>query len=136
VIATLNSLNPYSSEPFGLQHFHRDDNQYLGGIALAPYWTDWVDSISECKIGLIDLNFSVEQVSARANHGTTQSVQHGPRRLITAKTKNALESQRTDPMLLAGDVPNGGESDAKFRSGFIKNGTSSYRCLMPACRTD
>ena len=39
-------------------------------------------------------------------------------------------------MLLVGDVPNGGEPDAKLGARFIENGARCYRRLVSACRTD
>ena len=136
MVATLNSLNPYSSKSFGLQHLHCDGDQNLGGVAFAPHSTDRVDSVSECKIGFIDLNLTMEQFPVRANHCTAQSVQHSPRRLVAAQTKNSLQPQCADAMLLVGDVPNGGEPEAKFGARFIKNGACCYCCLMSTCRTD
>lgn len=60
VVTTINLLNPDSSKTFGLQHLHRYGNQNFGGVALAPSSTDWVYSISECKIGFIDLDLPME----------------------------------------------------------------------------
>ena len=50
-----------------MEHFHCDGDQNLGGIALAPLGTDWVYPVTECKVGLIELNFPMEQFSVRAN---------------------------------------------------------------------
>ena len=92
--------------------------------------------IRERTIGFIDFNLPVEQLPVGTNHGTAQSVQHGPCCLITAQAQHALQSQRADTMLLAGNVPNGGEPDAKLSACFVKNGARSYRCLMPTRRTN
>ena len=136
VVTTINPLNAYSSKSFGLQHLHCYGNQDFGGVALAPDRTDRVYSVGKCQIGFIDLNLPVEQFSVRANHCTTQSMQHGPRGLVTAQTKNTLQSQCADTLLLVGDVPNGGKPDAKLGARLIENGARCYRCLMSACRTD
>ena len=135
VVTTINSLNPYSSKSFGLQHLHCYGDQHLGGVTLSPHSTDRVYSVGECEIGFIDLNLPMKQLSARANHCTAQSMQHGPRRLIATHAKNTLQPQCADAMLLVGDVPNGGEPDAKLGARFIKNGACCYCCLMSACRT-
>ena len=136
VVTTINALNAYSSKSLGLQHLHRNGNQDLGCVALAASGADRVYTVGKCQIGFIDLNLPMKQLSVRANHCTTQSVQHGPRCLIAAQTKNTLQSQCADTMLLVGDVPNGGKPDAKLCARFIKNGARCYRGLMSACRTD
>lgn len=136
VITTLNSLNPYSSKSFGLQHLHCYGHQDLGGVALAPNRTDRIYSVRERQISFIDLHLPMQQFSVWANHCTAQSVQHGPRGLIAAQTKNTLQSQCADTMLLVGDVPNGGEPYAKLGTRFIENGARCNRGLMFAIRTD
>lgn len=61
IVATpINSLNPYPSKAFGLQHLHCDGDQNLGGIALTSCCTDRVYSVSERKVGFIDLDFPME----------------------------------------------------------------------------
>jgi hypothetical protein len=100
-------------------------------LLLRPTALIAVYSISECQIGFIDLNLPMEQLSVRANHCTTQSVQHSPRCLIAAKAKNALQPQCTDTMPLAGDVPNGSKPDAQLSARFIKMvpAVTVARCL-------
>ena len=122
VVTTINPLNAYSSKSFGLQHLHCNGNQDLGGVALAASGADRVYSVGKCQIGFIDFHLPMEQFSVRTNHCSTQSVQHGPRCLIAAQTKNTLQSQCADTLLLVGDVPNGGEPDAKLGARFIENG--------------
>ena len=136
MVTMINPLDTDSSKTFGLQHFHRYGDENLGGVALAANSTDRVCSISERKIGFINLNLPMEQLSVGADHGAAQPVQHGPSGLITPQSKHALQSQCADTMLLAGDVPNGGEPDAKLSACLVKNGACCCRRLMPACRTN
>lgn len=136
MVTTINLLHSYSSKTFGLQHLYRDGNQHFGGVAFAANSTYRGYPICQRKIGFIDFNLPVEQLPIGTNHGTAQSVQHGPCGLIAPKSKHALQPQCADTMLLAGDVPNGGEPDAKLGAGLIKNGPRCCRRLMPACRTN
>ncbi len=46
--------------------------------------------ITDSNISLIDLHKPSEQVSARANHGTTKAMQHGPRCLVASQSQHAL----------------------------------------------
>jgi len=58
-------------------------------------------------IRLVNLDMSLEHVTARAYHSTSQLVQPGPSSLITAQPKNSLETQSTDTEFLIGYIPHG-----------------------------
>src|SRR5450756_2261543 len=60
-------------------------------------------------------------------------MQHCPSSLVAPESKHALQPQRTDAMLLTGDVPNGGEPDAKFGACLVENSPRRCRRLMSAC---
>src|SRR5450631_3620495 len=60
IVALLNLSNPDSPETFGLKHFDGNDNQRLGGVALASSRRDWGLPICERKVGLIDFNLSMK----------------------------------------------------------------------------
>ncbi len=55
-------------------------------------------------IGLIDLNFPAQVISARPDHGSAQLVQPDPCRLVAAQAEHSLKPERADPVLLIGDL--------------------------------
>jgi hypothetical protein len=58
-------------------------------------------------VGLIHLDDAIQPVAARACHGATQLMQHRLGGLATAQIEDALQTQSTDAILLAGDLPHG-----------------------------
>ena len=59
-IASINLPNSDSPEAFWVQHLNGNNNQCLGGVALASSGTDWGLPICERKVSFIDFNFSME----------------------------------------------------------------------------
>ena len=57
------------------------------------------------------------------------SVQPSPGGLITAQAKNALQAERTDPVLLVGHVPHRLEPKAQWLSSALEDRPRRHRCL-------
>jgi hypothetical protein len=60
MVTAINLSNSDSPEAFGAQHFNGNDNERLGGVALASSRNDWGLPIGERKVGFINFNFSKE----------------------------------------------------------------------------
>ena len=58
-----------------------------------------------------------------------QLVQPSPGGLITAQAKNALQAERTDPVLLVGHVPHRLEPKAQWLSSALEDRPRRHRCL-------
>jgi hypothetical protein len=80
----------------------------------------------------IDLHLPLEEFAVGVHHGAAQPVQQSPGGLITAQPEHALQAQGADPVLWAGDVPDGGEPHAQFGPGFVENRARRGCCLVPA----
>ena len=65
----------------------------------------------------------------RPHHGAPQLVQPSPGGLITAQAKNALQAERTDPVLLVGHVPHRLEPKAQWLSSALEDRPRRHRCL-------
>ena len=57
-------------------------------------------------------------------------MQHRPRRLVAAQTKNTLQTQGADAVLLAGNLPHGAEPDRQRHVAVLKNGARNDRHLV------
>src|SRR4029077_18358366 len=78
-----------------------DDDQHLA-----------VDQAAGCSprfgcapVGFIYLHHASQTLPAGAHHRLAQLVEHQPRRLVAAQSKNPLEAKRAHSILLAGHVP-------------------------------
>jgi hypothetical protein len=87
--------------------------------------------IGAANIGFIHFNATAEAVPSGTDHGLPQLMQPCPSRLITPEAKNALQTERTRPILLAGHKPHGGKSGSQRHSRAIENG--SCRCRHLTC---
>ena len=74
-------------------------------------------------------------VPARADHRPPQLVQPGPGRPVTAKTKDALEAQGADTILLARDKPHRQEPLAQLFMGVLEDCAGRQRNLPTAGST-
>src|ERR1022692_718014 len=83
-------------------------------------------------VGLVHLDDAIQPVTARANHGTSQLMQHCPSGLVTAQTEDALQTQSANASLLAGNLPHGAEPDRQGQVAVLKNGPRRDRHLIPA----
>lgn len=81
------------------------------------------------KIDFINLHRPDQVITARANHRSAQSVKHRPGCFISAKSQNALQSQRTNSMLLANHLPDSPKPQTQRQSGVLKDGPSRNRNL-------
>ena len=66
---------------------------------------------------------------APASPCAPQLVQPSPGGLITAQAKNALQAERTDPVLLVGHVPHRLEPKAQWLSSALEDRPRRHRCL-------
>jgi len=129
VIAFTNLPDPDSAKSLWLKHLHRYGDQHFAGIALPANRTDRAFAVGDGEVRLVDLNFPMQQISSRPDHCPAQPMQHRPSRLVAAESKNTLQPQRTDAMLLVGDVPNTRKPDAQLGPGLVKYGSSRHCCL-------
>jgi len=88
-----NTAQPDASKSLGLDHLDCDSHQGFGGVGFASFGIDWLGLVTNGDEGFIDLHQPAEQIPARADHGPAKTVQHGPGRLIAAKTEDAVQSQ-------------------------------------------
>ncbi len=54
-------------------------------------------------VGLVDLDTPAEPLTIRAHHRDTKAVQHHPRGLVAAEPERALQPERAETLLLAGE---------------------------------
>lgn len=85
-----NATQTDSTKSFGLQHLDSNDNKGLGYIGVTAFCSGRNGFVTDSDLSLINLHKPSEQVSARANHGTTKAMQHGPRCLVTSQSQHAL----------------------------------------------
>jgi len=62
--------------------------------------------------GFVNFDISPDHVTARGYHSTSQLVEPGLSSLITAQSKNSLETQSTDAEFLIGYMPHGLKPDS------------------------
>jgi hypothetical protein len=84
------------------------------------------------QVSFVRFHASRESFPPRSHHGPTQFVKHRPGGLIAAQAQNPLQSQSTDAVLLAGDVPHGPKPDPQGQMTVLKNGPRRDRHLIPA----
>ena len=120
---SVNSAHSNASKPLGLKDLHRDGHRHqvirvvrLGRAHLARF----ARSAPQGQEGFIDLHGAGQQVTVWTNHRAPEAVEHRPRRLVARQPQNALQPQGADALLLAGDVPGGGEPNAKGRARLSK----------------
>ena len=107
-----------------------DDDQHLA-----------VDQAAGCSprfgcppVGFIYLHHASQTLPAGAHHRLAQLVEHQPRRLVAAQSKNPLEAKRAHSILLAGHVPHRSKPYRQGKMSVLKHGSREHRHLRPtAC---
>jgi len=85
-----NAAQPNAPKSFGFEHLYCDDHKGFGCAGFTPFRVGWLGLVTDGNESFIDLYQPIEHISARANHGATKAMQHGPGSLITPKTQHAL----------------------------------------------
>ena len=101
---------------------NRDDRL---GLRLSPHDAGF----PAAHIGFVHLDRAAQEITPRPHHGAPQLVQPSPGGLITAQAKNALQAERTDPVLLVGHVPHRLEPKAQWLSSALEDRPRRHRCL-------
>ncbi len=83
-------------------------------------------------IRLIHFHDTRQSVTAWTHHSPTQFVQDQPSGLIAAQTQRALQPQRADAVLLAGDVPHGSKPGRQGQMAVLEDSPGGNRRFMPA----
>ena len=86
-------------------------------------------------IGFVHLNLAVKVVSAGTDHGPSQLMQPSPGRPVATETKDALEAQGADAILLAGDKPHRQEPLPQRLMGVLEDRSCRHRNLPAATST-
>jgi len=87
------------------------------------------------QITLIDFYKAFQSVPPRSNHRPTQLVHPGPCRLVAAQSQLPLDGQRTDPILLARDMPHGAKPQRQGKAASLKDSSNHHRDLASALST-
>src|SRR3989338_1138904 len=82
------------------------------------------------NIGFINFNNTRQAVTARANHGYSQSVKPFPCCLMSCKSQYALKAQGADSIFLANHIPYRHEPYLQRIPRVLKNCSCCYGCLM------
>jgi len=135
----LDTAQPNAPESLGFENFnrHRNGNQVgpvagLGAGSLAPH----AGSPSQRQVRFIHLHRPAQQVPVRAHHRTPKPVQYGPSGLVAVQTQHTLQSQGTDPLLLAGEIPRRREPHVKGCAGLVEDRSGRHAALMSAGSAD
>ena len=104
--------------------FRRNRDDRLG-LRLSPHDAGF----PAAHIGFVHLDRAAQEITPRPHHGAPQLVQPSPGGLITAQAKNALQAERTDPVLLVGHVPHRLEPKAQWLSSALEDRPRRHRCL-------
>jgi len=131
-----NLLKPNPTEPFGLQNFHGDHHDSLGGPSLPAFAHGSVTSFTNGKIALIDLDDPFETFPSGPNHRTTETVQDGPGGLITAKPQDSLQTQSAHSGFLARQMPRRCQPHLQGRACLIENRAGCHCPRMSAGAAD
>jgi len=123
-----NPAHSHPSEPLRRLNFNRD-NHSLFPFAATP---SFAAHMAATNIGLIHFNAAAELIPTRSHHGVPQFVQPCPCGLIAPQAKNALQSQSTRAVFLAGHKPHRGKPSSQGHPCTLKNGACSYRDLASA----
>src|SRR5271169_1102433 len=83
-------------------------------------------------VALIHLDDTIQLVTSRAHHSPAQLMQHRPCRLIAAQAQDALQAQRANAILLAGDLPHGAEPYRQRHVAVLQDGSRGDGHLIPA----
>ena len=81
-------------------------------------------------VGLVDFHDALEPIPPGANHRSAKLVEDRPGRPVAAQPQDSLQSQRTDPVLLRGDVPHGAEPQRQRFVRVLEEGSRRHRRLM------
>ena len=87
-------------------------------------------------IGFVNLDQSRKAISSGSDHGAPQFMEPSPCRVITAKSKQSLQTQRTGACLLIGYKPNSPKPHTQRLAGVLKDGSSRHRYLVAAGATN
>ena len=89
--------NAPNTTPILLSRHHDDRLRFCLPASHSRFWA--------ADIGFVDFNTPGKTIPTRQNHRPTQLMEPSPRCLVSPKPKNALQAQRADTALLAGDEP-------------------------------
>lgn len=87
-------------------------------------------------IGFVNLDPSRKAIPAGSDHGPPQFMEPGPRREITAKSEQSLQTQRTGTCLLIGYKPDSSKPHTQRLAGVLKDGSSRHRHLVATSTTN
>src|SRR3989338_3366806 len=110
--------------------FNRHKNQRFASSATAPF-----TRARSSNIGFINLRRADQLIAARTNHSNPQSVKHGPSCFVSFKSKYPLQSQSTNALLLADNLPHSSKPQAQGKASILENGSSRNRNLKTAMAT-
>jgi hypothetical protein len=87
------------------------------------------------NVGFINLNGTGQPVTAWPHHGYPKFLQPDPSSFIAWQAQNPLQSQRTDTIFLAGNMPNGSKPQPQWLPGVLEDGSRGDRDLRIALAT-
>lgn len=122
--------HPAAPEALGLQALDGDAHEHLLALR-APAGQPW---FLTADVGLIDLHSSLKPLAARAHEHRAQAVQHRPGGLVGADLQRALQAQRRDPVLLAGEQPARHEPHGQRRARLVEDRARRHRRALAALR--
>ena len=120
--------HPGPAQPTAGAGLHRDHGEDL----LAPRATPGQAGLQPADVGLVDLDHAGQPLPVGTDQHRAQPVQHRPRRLIRADLQRALQAQRRDPALVAGERPAGGEPHRQRGAGPVEDRPGRGRGPGPA----
>ena len=83
-------------------------------------------------VRFIHLHHPAQPVPAWTHQHRTQPMQHRPCRLVGTDLQRALQAQRGNPILAAGEQPAGVEPNRQRRSRAVENCACGHRVAVPA----
>jgi hypothetical protein len=86
--------------------------------------------------GFVNLDQSRKAISSGSDQGAPQFMEPSPGRVITAKSKQSLQTQRTGAGLLMGYKPKSPKPQSQRLAGVLKDGSSRHRSLIAAGATN
>jgi len=78
----------------------------------------------------------MEPLSSGTDHGTPQTVQHGPGCLVTAQSQYTLQTECVHSLLLINEVPHCRQPTSQRRACLLEDGAGGHCTLVPAMPTD
>jgi len=103
VVVDAAQSNP--TEAFGLQHFHRQNDQHFACLVLAPHRRNRLLAVGDGQVSLVDFDLTLQAVSVRPHHRAAEPMQHGPGCLVAPEPEHTLQAQGAHALLLVRQVP-------------------------------